>query len=128
MNAADKIFHWAPRALCILAILFISMFALDAFNENFPMSEQIASFLVHLIPSFVLLLFLLIAWKWEFLGGMLLAAVGLLTGPFVFLHNYKENHFSVGQCLLIALIINVPFFVVGMLFIFNHFRKKRASK
>ena len=35
MRTLTDWFHWIPRVLCILAILFISMFALDAFAPGF---------------------------------------------------------------------------------------------
>jgi hypothetical protein len=113
--------HWLPRILGIAAILFVSMFALDSFGPGMPLSKQIGNFLIHLIPSYVLLLILLIAWKWELVGGSLFVLVGLGLAPFIFRHNYQMNH-SVGMTLFVLLIINVPFVLVGGLFILNHFR------
>jgi len=63
MNKA-KILFWLPRILCIIAILFISLFALDAFQPDLTIWQQLEAFLMHLIPSFILLILLLIAWKW----------------------------------------------------------------
>jgi len=34
MKTTTKILYWSPRILCILAILFISIFALDAFEPG----------------------------------------------------------------------------------------------
>jgi len=31
---AQQLLYWAPRALCIVFAVFISMFALDVFNEG----------------------------------------------------------------------------------------------
>ena len=56
MKTSLAVYHWLPRILCILSILFISMFALDAFAPNLTIWQQITDFLIHLIPSFILLL------------------------------------------------------------------------
>jgi hypothetical protein len=34
MRASIKLLHWLPRTLCMLAILFVSLFALDAFASG----------------------------------------------------------------------------------------------
>ena len=124
MKTSIKIIHWLPRILCILAILFISMFALDAFESGPSIWQQIGAFFMHLIPSFILLLILIIAWKWEFIGGIIFTIIGLVTSPLVFLHNYRMNQ-SVWMSLLIILLITIPFIIVGVLFIASHYRKKK---
>lgn len=116
--------YWTPRLLCILAILFVSMFALDAFDPRLTLWQQILGFLIHLTPVYILIALLVVAWKWELVGGLLLAAFGLITSPFVFVLNYNRVH-SVGSCLLILLMITFPFIVVGMLFVWHHWMAKK---
>ena len=124
MNVSIKIIHWLPRILCILAILFISLFALDAFNPEKTSWQQIGDFLMHLIPSFVLIIFLIIAWKREFIGGILFILIGLGLSPIIFMHNYKMNQ-SVWMSLMVILIITIPFIIIGILFIVSHNMKKK---
>ncbi|MFZ4455392.1 MAG: DUF7670 domain-containing protein [Bacteroidales bacterium] len=126
MKSTDKILFWTPRIIGILAILFISMFALDAFDPRLSIGEQILAFLLHMIPSFVLIAVLLIAWRWEFVGGIIFAAIGLGMSPLIFMHNYLVNHFSILECVRVILLINLPFIVVGGLFIAHHYRTKKA--
>lgn len=124
MKTSIRIFHWLPRIFCILAILFISLFAADAFAPGLTIWQQLRGFLMHLIPSFVLLFLLIIAWKWELIGGIIFTIIGLGLSPFVFMLNYNRNH-SVGLSLGIILAITFPFVVVGILFIISHFMKKK---
>ena len=124
MKKSVSVFHWAPRVLCILAIMFISMFALDSFTPELTIWQQIGAFIMHLIPSLVLLIFLIVAWKWEYFGGIVFIVLGLGFSPFVFMHNYKMNH-SIWMSLGIILTITFPFFVIGFLFIWSHKMKKR---
>ena len=122
-----KILHWTPRILGILAILFISMFALDAFHPDLTLWQQLGNFLMHMIPSFILIALLLIAWKWELTGGIIFTLLGLIFTPIVYNHNFKMNH-SVGMSLTVVLMITVPFLVVGLLFLASHFIKRKAER
>ena len=119
--------YWLPRILCILAILFVSMFALDSFDPKLTIWQQIAGFLTHLIPSFILTLFLMIAWKWELAGGIIFALIGIGFSPFIYIHNYNMNH-SVGMSLMVILMITFPFFVVGGLFITSYWLRKKQGE
>ncbi len=122
METKFKIIFWLPRLLCILAILFISMFALDAFEPGLPLSQQILGFMIHMIPSFVLILALVIAWKWEYIGGIIFALIGLVTGPVIYSLNYHRSH-SARISWMVVCMVCLPFFVVGILFILSNFRK-----
>jgi len=124
MKTTIRIIHWLPRILCILAILFVSMFALDAFQPGVPLWQQIGGFFMHLIPSFALILFLIVAWKWELIGGGIFVILGLGLLPFIYMTNYHMNH-SVWMSIGIVLVINLPFIVVGILFVLSHFLKRK---
>lgn len=126
MKKSIKLFHWLPRVLCILAILFVSIFALDAFSPELSVLQQIGAFFKHLIPSFILLALLILAWKKEFIGGIIFIIIGLGLSPIVFSHNYRMNH-SVLMSLGIILTITIPFVLVGILFIISHFKKKKEK-
>jgi hypothetical protein len=126
MNPSIRVFHWLPRIIGILAILFVSLFATDAFAPGLTFGQQLTAFIMHLIPSFVLLAFLIIAWKWEFVGGIIFLVTGLALSPFIFMMNYNRNHFSVAASIGVILMITFPFIVVGILFIISHSLKKKV--
>jgi hypothetical protein len=69
---------------------------------------------------------LLVAWKWEFVGGLIFSVIGLVFTPIIFIHNYRMNG-SVWMSILIILTITIPFVVVGVLFIMSHYRKKKMA-
>lgn len=123
MKTSIKIVHWLPRILCIVAILFISLFAADAFEHGNTIWEKLGAFLMHLIPSFILAAFLAVAWKWEFIGGIIFMITGFGFIPYIFNHNYQMNH-SIGLTLGIVGAINLPFVLVGILFILSYRMKK----
>ena len=69
---------WAPRALSIAFIAFLSLFALDVFGEGYGFWKTLLALTMHLIPTFVLIAVLVLAWRWEWIGAMLYAAAGML--------------------------------------------------
>ena len=127
MKTNIQIIHWTPRIISILAILFISLFAFDSFSPELTIWQQIAAFLMHLIPSFVLIALLIVAWKWELIGGITYTLIGLVFSPFIFTHNFNMNH-SVWISLGIVLLINIPFVIAGILFIVSHFKKRKQNQ
>ncbi len=114
-----------PRLLSILAIGFVSLFALDSF-EHGTLGEQILAFLLHMIPSFVLMIILAIAWKWELIGGFLYIFIGIALSPYIFMHNYRMNH-SIWISVEVIALITFPFILAGSLFVWSHFMKRKAS-
>ena len=124
MKSPVPYFRWIPRIFCILAIMFISMFALDSFESGLTIWQQLGAFAMHLIPSIILLAFLIIAWKWELAGGIFYLVIGICLSPFIFSMNYHNNH-SVWMSLGIILLITFPFIVVGALFIVSYFLDRK---
>jgi len=127
MKTSVLIVHWIPRVLCMLAIMLVSIFALDSFSPDRTFWQNIGAFMIHMIPSFVLLAILIVAWKWELAGGIVLTLTGLVLSVLVYIHNFKMNH-SVGKSIGVILIITFPFIVAGVLFIVSHYLKRHSLK
>jgi hypothetical protein len=119
MKTSDLLF-WTPRIICILTILFVSLFAFDAFSPELTIWQQIGGFLIHLIPSFILLGLLIIAWKWEKTGGIILTIIGVVFTVAVFNLNYQRNH-SFTKSFAVVLMLCMPFILAGILFIVDHY-------
>jgi hypothetical protein len=73
-----QILFWAPRILGILFAIFISIFALDVFDAGYGFWETLLALGMHLIPTGLVLVILLLAWRWAWLGGILFPVLGLL--------------------------------------------------
>jgi hypothetical protein len=69
---------------------------------------------------------LIIAWKWELIGGIIFTIIGIAFSPFIFLHNFRMNH-SFWMSIGIIMMITVPFIIVGILFIVSHLEKRKQS-
>jgi hypothetical protein len=106
------------RVLCILATA-ISLFALDVFSEGVGLGQKIVAFLLHMIPSFVLIIILIIAWKHELVGGILITLIGLAASLFIYSLNYSRSH-SFSRGLQTAAMIGAPFVIAGLLFMISY--------
>ena len=67
--APGKAMVWAPRVLAIVVSLFLSVFSLDAFDAGVPLAEAIPDFLMHLIPTAILLGVVALSWRREWIGA-----------------------------------------------------------
>jgi len=106
----NNLLYWLPRVLMILFILFISLFALDVFGEDYAAPEFAVALVMHLLPTIFLVVLAIVAWKWEKIGGILIILLGLL---FTLFFDTYEN-------LISFLIISVPMFLVGILFLMDY--------
>ncbi len=105
MNTNTKrILFWAPRILCIPFAMFLSLFALDVFSEGYGIGETILALLIHLAPTYIIVISLAIAWRWEWVGAILFNTLALF-----FLSS------SGGE----SWVISGPLFLLGILFLFN---------
>ena len=69
--------YWAPRILAIAFALFVSIFALDVFGEGQGFWRTLAALLIHLIPTYLVLIALAVAWRWEWVGAVLFVGLAI---------------------------------------------------
>jgi len=106
MNTSLRlILFWAPRILSIILILFLSMFALDVFTESQDFWTLLGALLIHLTPSFILIIAVILAWKWEWIGAVIFLGAGLLY------------LFTTLQRMDWVLFISGPLIIVGILYL-----------
>ena len=77
MRTKQAIF-WTPRILGILFAVLLSLFALDVFSAGYGFREMLLALLIHLIPAGIIVIALVIAWRWEWVGAVLFTALAAL--------------------------------------------------
>ena len=78
MNTLSKrLLFWSPRIICIAFAFFLSMFALDVFSEVHGFWKTLLALSIHLVPVYIVLAVLVVAWRWEWVGA--LGFAGLAT-------------------------------------------------
>jgi len=110
------VLYWAPRVLGILGILYIGMFSLDVFEAGTPVLHMLLGFAIHSIPSLALVLFLVLAWKYERVGGALFFVAFL--APFLFLSN----------ALWVNALLGAPFLLIGALFLASSYYSSDSTE
>lgn len=76
MTISEKFLYWTPRVLSLAFVGFLSIFALDVFSEGVSLAA-LGGFVVHLLPSLVLLAAVLLAWKREWIGAVIFIGFGI---------------------------------------------------
>ena len=104
-TTSARLLLWSPRVLGILVCIFLSLFALDAFNESRSFSEALFAFAIHIAPAVLLLVVVAASWRWEWLGGVVF--IGLAVAYVTI----------AGSRLDWILVISGPFLIVGTLFL-----------
>ena len=108
---AKQILFWMPRILCILFALFLSVFALDVFNEGYGIGETILALFIHLTPTILIIVALVIAWRWEWVGTILFVFLSLL---------YLAMSRGKGW------LVSGPLLFIAVLFLSSHLYRLRA--
>jgi len=104
-----KLLYWTPRILCILFAMFLSLFSFDVFNEGHGFLETILALFMHLIPVYIVLLVLAVAWRWEWVGAVLFIGMAL----FYLASTWGRFHWSA------YVMISGTAALVGILFLIN---------
>ena len=68
---------WAARAAAIVMALFLALFAFDALEGEASLGGKLTALTLHLVPTWLCLGGVLVAWRRAWLGGVVFAALAL---------------------------------------------------
>jgi len=106
---------WAPRIMCILFAIFISFFAFDVFDQETGFWKTLLSLLIHLIPTLLIIVILILSWERAWIGGISYILLGI---------TYIIWSSQAGRG---SQIIYIPLFLVGILFLTRWFLRKEIK-
>ena len=106
---ARRLLFWTPRVLGIAFALFISIFAMDVFGEHYSLPQLLVALGMHLIPTGLIAVALIVAWRWEWVGAVLFFGLGVAY--IVTVHERAPWDWYV--------FIAGPAFLMGLLFLLN---------
>ncbi|MBM4188776.1 MAG: hypothetical protein FJ206_15845 [Gemmatimonadetes bacterium] len=107
---------WSPRVLGILVCLFLSVFALDAFEGGKTFLQGLGDFLLHLSPMLILLGVVALSWRWQWIGGVVFTVLGLAYALYAGLPRHHPEW---------ILPIAGPLLLVGVLFLVSWIRRAK---
>ena len=109
------IFFWTPRVLTLLFAVFLSLFALDVFDEGLGFWRTLLALFMHLIPTWIVLVALAISWRWGLVGTLIYSALG----AFYLIFFWGRFHWSA------YVLISGPAFLIGVLFLIDWLNQAR---
>ena len=109
---------WTARLLTIAFALFISIFALDVFEENKGFWITLGALLLHLVPTFLILGVVWLSWNRGWIASIIFAALGILYIA------WAGGRFDRS----VYLIICGPLFLVSILFLLGWWEKKKEDQ
>ena len=123
MKKTEKILYWAPRILSILFICFLTLFSLDVLEQGKSTGKILIGLFMHNIPSIIMIILLVIAWRKESVGAICYLGAGFLyIGVVTFsVINSELPWYVITRSLTVA----GPTFIIGILFLINW--KKRTK-
>lgn len=113
-----KYYYWIPRFTGLVFVLFLSSLAFDSITGYKSFYLMINSALAKLVPSLVLAIMLIIAWKEELLGGILFMLLFLVLFALI----VSESP------LLSDLIFYGPIFIIGLFFLIDYYLRQIYKK
>jgi hypothetical protein len=112
-----NLINWAARIICMAFAIFISVFAMDVFSEGSGFWKTLLSLLIHLVPTFIILLVLLLSWKHEWVGAIIFPILGIAY----IIASWGKFHWSA------FVLIAGPLLLIGILFLIVWRNKKTPA-
>src|SRR5271169_1716371 len=106
-SAARRVLFWTPRVLTIAFAMFLALFALDVFNEGYTGWRLLLALVMHLRWPAMVAAVLVLAWRWEWIGTLLFAGLGM----YYLRYNLRHPNW--------ILVISGPLFLIAVLFLIN---------
>ena len=106
-SAAKRVLVWTPRVLTIAFAMFLALFALDVFNEGYTGWRLLLALVMHLKWPAMVAAMLVLAWRWEWVGTLLFAGLGM----YYLRYNLRHPNW--------ILVISGPLFLIAALFLIN---------
>jgi cytochrome bd-type quinol oxidase subunit 2 len=125
-STATKVIRWIARILSIPPVVFYVLFSVghlvggEEGTGHIETRDLICLILLVAFTS-IMSVMLIISWKWEGIGGIVTALCGIILFA-VLAIGVKRNGPH------IATIVNVPFLLPGLLFLYTWFRARKEKQ
>ena len=118
----NRFIFWTPRIFVILFALFLAIFSLDVFDSAVGLSQILVGLLLHNIPSLVLLVFLIVSWNHDLLGGIIFMILGVACVIRTIIALLMSPSWIINPIFIIGSIV---FLFIGSMFLVGWYRKRK---
>jgi len=105
MNTS-KTLNRVAKVLIVIYAIFLSLFSLDAFTGEAPWYMQLGGFLIHLIPTYIVIALAVLAWRNAKTGGIAIIVFGIIFTLYYRVYNPVT-----------FMMLSFPLFLTGLLFL-----------
>lgn len=113
MSGNRSFSYWLPRVLGLAFAGFLMLFTFDAWEGTSSFWEGLLGWIIHMLPVFIVLFVLVLAWTRPRIGGILFLLLGAGFAV-MFGDRWDGNR---GDALLSFLIVSGPLFLLSVLFL-----------
>jgi len=106
---------WLPRGFALLFALILMVFSFDVLGMPNTFWEKVGAFLIHTMPSIVMILVVLISWKKPLWGSIFFTII------FIFVTLYFKTYLKVFNFSFMS----VPMLSTAIFYAFDYFYGKR---
>jgi hypothetical protein len=107
MSRKHLLLLWSARTLGVAVSLFLSLFALDAFEPGKPLARALPDAAIHLVPASLVLAVVGLSWRRPWFGGV---AFVVLAAAYALTVRFRVDW---------ILVISGPLLAVGVLFLWS---------
>jgi len=118
----SKSIYWIPRILSMIFVGFLFLMSLDIFELKLSFWQTVLGLFIHSVPALILLVALIVSWKYEIVGGITFISGGILY-IVIMLINVMRYQFE-WYMLSYSFIVAGPAFLIGVLFMINWTKKE----
>ncbi len=116
---------WVPRIISILFILFLTLFSFDVFGSGNSIWLELVGFVIHSLPSIVLIVILIFAWRNSLILSIPFLGFGLWYLTMMIARAFLSSSISWYIAISWSLTIALPALLVGVLFLLDWILRKK---
>lgn len=106
----NQLLFWPPRIISLLFVVFVSLFAFDVFEQAQGWAVALA-LLIHLLPSFLLLGIVFLAWRHDLFGAIAFLSLAIIYVLSVgFDRPWSWYATIAGPCLVVSLLFFISWY------------------
>lgn len=115
--------YWTPRIASLLLVVMFVLLSFDVFTPDATAGEMAVGFVMHNIPTLVLIAFVWLAWRFELVGAIVF---GLLSLFFIrqFVMSSGEGAWPINE--MLAAIAFTGLMVLASVLYFLDWKRKKA--